>query len=203
MKVYELLNKARLALQAAPLKKSGHNKFAGYSYFELGDFLPAINNIFANLGLCSHISFASDLATLSVVAIEDNSKVDFTCPVAGAQLKGCHDVQNLGASITYIRRYLYVNALEIVEHDALEPTVGAEKASPKGAITPTKGVMDSLPAEEQEYLQELAMTVVDVLNNDSAAAANEAIKKENLDADQKTALWSLLDSKTRSALKKG
>ena len=36
MGVHKKLMEARIALQAAPLKKSGHNKFAGYQYFELG-----------------------------------------------------------------------------------------------------------------------------------------------------------------------
>jgi len=58
--VYAKLQKARMMLQAAPLKKSGHNKFAGYQYFELGDFLPTINQIFHELGLCSVVSFTKD-----------------------------------------------------------------------------------------------------------------------------------------------
>jgi hypothetical protein len=33
---------ARIRLQSTELKKSGLNKFAGYTYFELGDFIPAI-----------------------------------------------------------------------------------------------------------------------------------------------------------------
>jgi hypothetical protein len=36
-----------------------------------------------------------------------------------ASLKGCHEVQNLGAVETYIRRYLYQTAFEIVEADEL------------------------------------------------------------------------------------
>jgi hypothetical protein len=47
--IYDKLQQARIALQSMELKKSGHNKFAGYKYFELGDFLPAVNNIFGNL----------------------------------------------------------------------------------------------------------------------------------------------------------
>lgn len=123
MNVYKKLNQARVSLQSMTLKKSGQNKFAGYSYFELGDFLPAVNAIFADVGLCSHISFAADVATLTVVSVDDGSKIEFSCPLAEAQLKGCHPVQNLGASITYTRRYLYTNALEIVEHDPVDIAV--------------------------------------------------------------------------------
>ena len=40
--------------------------------------------------------------------------------MSSAALKGCHEVQNLGAVQTYLRRYLWVTAMEIVEHDALD-----------------------------------------------------------------------------------
>lgn len=40
MNIYKKLQKCRVDLQNSNLKKSGNNKFAGYSYFELGDFLP-------------------------------------------------------------------------------------------------------------------------------------------------------------------
>ena len=50
--VHKKLMAARMMLQNAPLKKSGHNKFAGYNYFELGDFIPTINQIFNEVGLC-------------------------------------------------------------------------------------------------------------------------------------------------------
>ena len=46
--------------------------------------------------------------------------------MAKAELKGCHEIQNLGASETYLRRYLYVAAFEIVEHDALDATTGMD-----------------------------------------------------------------------------
>ena len=120
MNVYSKLNVARIKLQNTELTKSGHNKFAGYKYFELGDFLPAINEIFNEVGLCGFISFGSDLATLTIASVDDGSSIVITSPMAEAQLKGCHPIQNLGAVETYTRRYLWVTAMEIVEHDALD-----------------------------------------------------------------------------------
>jgi len=120
MNVYTKLNKARIELQGIELTKSGHNKFAGYKYFELGDFLPTINKLFDKHGLCGVISFGKELATLTITSVDDNSKIEITSPMADAQLKGCHPIQNLGAVETYTRRYLWVTAMEIVEHDALD-----------------------------------------------------------------------------------
>ncbi len=126
MSVYPKLMAARLALQNTALTKSGHNKFAGYKYFELGDFIPAIQKIFNDLGLCGVISYTADIATLSIIDMEDNSKIEITSPMSTAALKGCHEVQNLGAVQTYIRRYLWVTAMEIVEHDAIDSSPGAD-----------------------------------------------------------------------------
>jgi hypothetical protein len=120
MSVYAKLNEARISLQNTELTKSGHNKFAGYRYFELGDFLPAVQDIFRNLNLCGVVSYTAEYATLTIVDIDDKSQIVITSPMGSAALKGCHEVQNIGAVETYQRRYLWVTAMEIVEHDALD-----------------------------------------------------------------------------------
>jgi hypothetical protein len=134
--VYSKLIAARTELQSMPIKKSGHNKFAGYDYFELGDFLPAIQNLFAKYGLVDIIQFSKDMAVMHLVDTADGSSVMFTSPMADAQLKGCHPIQNLGAVETYQRRYLYVTAMAIVEHDALESVTGSPNGSPAPAPKP-------------------------------------------------------------------
>ena len=136
MSVHKKLMQARVMLQSREMKKSGHNKFAGYTYFELGDFLPHIQSIFNEIGLCGVVSFASDIATLTIIDADDGSQMSLTCPMSSASLKGCHDVQNLGAVMTYIRRYLWTTALEIVEHDVLDATTGQDSPKPKAAPKP-------------------------------------------------------------------
>jgi hypothetical protein len=126
MSVYKKLQEARIQLQNTKLNKSGKNKFAGYEYFELGDFLPQIQNICQKIGLCGTVSFDQTMAYLTIYDVDgtDRGFVTFTSPMSSAALKGCHDVQNLGAVQTYLRRYLWTNAFEIVEHDALDATTG-------------------------------------------------------------------------------
>jgi len=199
-KVYEKLQQARVKLQNVELKKSGHNKFAGYRYFELTDFLPTVNAIFNELGLCHTLEFTSDLATMQVIDTVNGGVAKFTCPMASAQLKGCHEVQNLGASITYITRYLLVMALAICEHDALDATTGSEE--PKSAKPVTKDVFDTLDEQDQDEIRSYAADVIMLINKDQVGEAVEYINSLELDADWKTALWSQLDSKQRSAIKK-
>lgn len=137
MSALQKLMQARIKLQGQSLKKSGQNKFAGYSYFELSDFLPVVQQIFFDLQLAGVVSFAADQAKLTITDIEDSTAVEILTPMATAQLKGCHDVQNLGAVQTYIRRYLWVTALEIVEHDVLDGGNMGEPEKPQ--LTPNNG----------------------------------------------------------------
>ncbi len=124
-------------MQEKKLSKSGKNKFAGYEYFELQDFIPDVQTIFADVGLCPVFCVFADHATLTIFNTDSTSDaIMFTAPMAAAELKGCHPVQNLGASISYLRRYLYVNAMEIVEHDALDATTGRDTAAPKATPAP-------------------------------------------------------------------
>ena len=138
MSVYKKLQEARILLQNTKLNKSGKNKFAGYEYFELGDFLPQIQKICKDIGLCGVLSFNTDMAYLTIHDTDSEGFVTFTSPMSSAALKGCHDVQNLGAVQTYLRRYLWTNAFEIVEHDALDATTGgvepAKKPEPKPVV---------------------------------------------------------------------
>ena len=125
MSIYKKLQECRVALQAENLKKSGENKYSGYTYFELGDFLPKVNELMLKNGLCSVISFTSDEAVLTIIdADKPDDKLVFTSPMSDAQLKGCHNIQNLGAVQTYLRRYLWITAMEISEHDPLDAVTG-------------------------------------------------------------------------------
>jgi hypothetical protein len=189
---------ARIMLQNAPLKKSGHNKFAGYSYFELGDFIPTINSIFNEVGLCGVVSYDSEIASLTITDTDDGTNIIITSPMADANLKGCHPIQNLGAVETYTRRYLWVTAMEIVEHDALDSSAPIKEV----IITPTQGAMDNIPEDEQIYLKELAMDLIALCEKEEPKTAWVKLEAENLDDQQKIALWTLLPSKVRSALKK-
>ncbi len=197
--VHKKLMAARIMLQNAPLKKSGHNKFAGYSYFELGDFIPTINQIFNEVGLCGVVSYDTEIASLTITDTDDGTSIIITSPMAEANLKGCHPIQNLGAVETYTRRYLWVTAMEIVEHDALDSSAPIKEE--KIIITPTQGAMDTIPEDEQNYLRELAMELIALCEKEEPKSAWVKLEAENLDSEQKVALWTLLPSKVRSALK--
>jgi hypothetical protein len=198
MNVYQRLSLAREKFHALKLTKTGHNKFAGYYYFELGDFLIPALRVFREAGLCSHVTFDKDVATM-VIRCDDKPEDWFNIesPMGSAALKGCHEVQNIGAVETYQRRYLWVAALEIVEHDALDATTGKD-APNKDIHAPARLAFESLQPEQQDRMRRLSK---DVLMAHSPSQMIDVIDAADLDQDEKAGLWSLLDSKTRSAIK--
>lgn len=160
MSVHKKLMAARVKLQSVEMKKSGLNKFAGYSYFELGDFIPHVQVIFNDLGLCGVVTFNTEYAQLCITDVDDGTVIVITTPMAEANLKGAHPIQNLGAVLSYQRRYLWMAALELVEGDAVDsaPPVEAPKPvatqtpapAPKPAQKPVKQRPDPIPPQHVE-----------------------------------------------------
>ena len=152
MTVFEKLNEARLRFQNAGVKKSGQNKFAGYTYYELADILPFINHIANELKFCCVVNFTPELATLDFCDMEGDGRITFKSPMSTASLKGCHEVQNLGAVETYIKRYLYQNCFEIVENDVLDETMNpADNSEIETLIKKIKDNMSTMDAKQVEY----------------------------------------------------
>jgi hypothetical protein len=142
--VHRRLSKARREFHALSLKKSGKNTFAGYDYFELGDFLIPALKVFDDVGLGAYVSFDRETASMTIVDLDNpDDRIVLTSPMGSAALKGCHEVQNIGAVETYQRRYLWIAALEIVEHDALDKTTG--KTAPEYRLaSPLKRQIEDL-----------------------------------------------------------
>jgi hypothetical protein len=206
MSVHKKLMEARVLLFKSDLKKTGHNKFAGYMYFELSDFLPQIQEIFNAIGLCGFVSFGEDIAILEIVDIDDSSSLRITSPMKDANLKGAHAIQNLGAVQTYIRRYLWVTALEIVEHDALdssEPLKDNKVAPPReSAKSIAADVWSTLDPETQNFLTDISMEAIAAFNDGDLTEVCRLFYENNLTQEEQTGLWSRFDSKMRSAIKK-
>ncbi len=126
--IYQKLAKARAELKRKGIKQSGENKFVGYTYFDLADILPAITEIELENGILSVVRYGLETAMLTVYDAEKpEDYIEFTTPMSTAELKGCHPVQNLGAAQTYVRRYLYLAAYEVVEAEALDKSQGDPK----------------------------------------------------------------------------
>lgn len=144
--VYQRLQKARIGMLQKSIKETGRNTYADYAYLELDDFLPHAINLCELEGLCGYMSYGVELASLTIVNMDNPADtIIITTPMSKAALKGCHEVQNLGAVMTYIRRYLWITALEITEHDALDATANKKgDAKPESCADPA--IVENLKA---------------------------------------------------------
>ncbi|WP_405379366.1 ERF family protein [Phascolarctobacterium sp.] len=121
MNIYQKLQKMRVALQKRELKKSGYNDHKKFSYFELSDFLPHINEIQEEYNTLSLFEIGKECASLTIVDC-DNTELTlaFDIPIAELQIQGANTIQNIGGLTTYCRRYLYMIAFEIAENDEFD-----------------------------------------------------------------------------------
>ena len=124
----------RVELQKKNMKKSGHNKFANFDYFELADFLPTLNELMQKERINDIFTIQDNKARL--ILIKDNEKQEYEIPFVifdtpvnikkddktgeVREVKSMQDIQYLGALNTYYKRYLYLNAFGITDGDVID-----------------------------------------------------------------------------------
>jgi hypothetical protein len=149
--VFQKLLKARMSFLEKGIKKSGKNMNLAFTYFELEDIVPTATQIFQEIGLIALTNFSQDLATIQIVNTDNpEDSVTFCSPfkqiepiVSNTGKKATNEMQSLGASITYMRRYLYMIALDICEPDTIDANLSEDKPSAPEIptlkiVTPTK-----------------------------------------------------------------
>ena len=187
MSVHKKLMQARVKLLSVDMKKSGQNKFAGYSYFELGDFIPHVQTIFNDLGLCGVVTFNTEYAQLCITDTDDGTVIVITTPMAEANLKGAHPIQNLGAVLSYQRRYLWMAALELVEGDAVDSAPPVEAPKPVATQTPAPAAKPAQKPVKQrpdpippQHVEPAAWTIIVDAPDDAEAWVDMMVAANNL-----------------------
>lgn len=184
--VYQRLLMARSKFLDANVEKSGKNMHLSFKYFELEDIVPTAIRIFNEVGLISVVNFTPDVATMEIINTENpDESVSFVAPfnqiapiVSNTGKQATNEMQALGSSITYMRRYLYMIALDICESDSIDANLG-------------KGETASAPAAEKkapatpEQRQEVKENLTAPADNASALQIKglKAVLKKLKDAD--------------------
>lgn len=156
MNIYQKLLRARAMFLEVDVKKTGKNMNLSFKYFELEDIVPAAIRIFEEVGIMPVVNFTSDTATMTMVNTDNPEEtITFTSPfnqvspiVSNAGKQVTNEMMALGSSITYMRRYLYMIALDICENDDIDASAGtSSSSSPKAA--------PATPEQRQEVKKEL------------------------------------------------
>jgi len=218
MKVYQAINAIQYALSKIGITKEGRNtQGAGYNFRGIDQVYNTLSPLLAEHKLCILPRVVKSMQTerqsssnktliysyvtmeFDLVSSEDGSK--HTICTVGEAFDSGDKSMNKAMSAAY--KYAAFQAFAIpTEGDNDADAHTHEVAPSKVIITPSQGIADTIPPEEMQYLQELAVELIANVAEGNPKQALERVTLEKLEADQQVALWSLLDSKTRSAIKK-
>lgn len=158
MNVYQKLIEAREKFLNSDIEKTGKNMNLSFKYFELNDIVPSAIKIFKEIGLLPVVNFTSEIATMNIINVDNpDEQVSFVAPfsqiqpiISNAGKAVTNEMQALGSSITYMRRYLYMIALDICENDSIDANLGQPEKKNTAPATPEKReeIKDNLTASD-------------------------------------------------------
>lgn len=191
--IYQRLMQARIDFAKKNVKPSGYNGHADFEYYELKDIIPVANKVFADNDLMFTVTFSEGLCCgLVYDLLKKDEPIVFTLPhekIAEPAKFRMNEVQALGSEVTYLRRYVYMLALDIVDADTIDvadkedapvvkPAVKASPAKPKAeAPKPKTETAKAKVAKKEEPKEEPKAKVV-ISSAPKTPADRQAIKKE-------------------------
>ena len=198
----------RVKLQSSTIKKSGKNKYAGFEYFELADFLPKLNELMLEEQINDVFTIENEEAKLILRKGEESQEykipfVMFDTPLVFKkdknnnfvkdknneyiQIPSMQDIQYLGALNTYYKRYLYLNAFGITDGEIIDSMDNSDVSATTKAKTTSKTeimIQDSQKEiiknqfEKEEIIEYLAKLNKTKLSDLTLVEASELIKSK-------------------------
>lgn len=142
MKIYGKLQEVRCEIhnkiQSGEIEKGGFNSFFGAKggkYIELGDFISDAMALCKINGITPVFNFDGVQATLKFYSWDSEETLDFVAnfgEAAKIELGGdgrtkMSSMQKMGSCLTYARRYLWINALELAIPDEIDSAESSKK----------------------------------------------------------------------------
>ena len=154
--IHEKMSLIKKILSETKINKSGHNKFAGFHYHELSDFMQVINKLNEEYGVNDFVEINQAEQICKITLINTKDSKDFysvQVPYKEAEMLGkggapsnVDAIQRMGSTITYNRRYLYMTAYNIQESDGID---GNEPVDKKVSV-PQASAKATTPATQKQ-----------------------------------------------------
>ncbi len=192
MNVMQKLTRARLHFLNKKVAKSGKNMHLEFKYFELEDIAPTAIRIFANVGLTSFTDFSGETASMTILNADDPAEpgITFSIPyrenppiISSKGKEVTNPMQALEASITYLRRYLWMMVLDITEPDDIDANLGADTPDDNPEEAPKEKPKPPATPAERKTAKE-TMTNTDGAADELQIAALKTACKALLDKDE-------------------
>lgn len=227
--LYGKLKQIKVELRKVINTKSGYNVHNKFKYYQLEDFLPQILEAFSRYNIYNEYSIDTDLEIveertdfdgdgtphksvtkrpveyaylyLKNLDNEDDEMV-YRLKTAEASVYGAAAIQNLGAKITYMKRYIYMSLLDIVEPDAVDSAPQGETQTvpqntiqaPQPPVNYTTNVAEMHRAPEPVVMpQEQVVT-----NNVTIEPTGATSVEEPMTLETKTLIAQMLISKGKN-----
>lgn len=177
------LSKVQAEIESVNKDKQGY----GYKYADLGSCLQAVKKPLRNNGLSiSQLGTCDDTNKQMLVTLlmhESGQWLKSIFSVESVELKQCNSLQNLGASLTYMRRYALSAIIGLTQED--DDAQSLTKNSNKVKEDPIPSIAAEVRCLISEEKEQEAYALC-----------------ESLAISEKHKLWSLLNLEEREILKK-
>lgn len=200
MNAMQKLQIARVEFLNAGVKKTGKNISLEFKYFELEDIVPVAEAIFGKVGLLMVPTFGKEYASAKVYNCDDRGEepIVFEAPftqiapiISNSGKAVTNEMQALGSSITYMRRYLWQLVLDIIEADDIDASLGKDT---EGAPPAPKATKKAPVTTEQrtEIKKELTAPPAEAADEISVGDLKAVLKKLlELDSEQESFVQSI------------
>lgn len=216
----ETLNKSiiaiRVGLQKLNLKKTGHNSFSNFDYYQLEDFLPSLNELMLQEEVNDIFTIEDGYAKL--ILIKGDEKQEYKIPFTlfdtplnwkynkttqeNEQVKSMQDIQYLGALNTYYKRYLYINAFGITDGEIIDSMNNDNLTNKKGTEKVVKQETKEKMEDEVDFIIEKNYeTALEISGQNEKELLDyfKVEKREQLTNDQKQYAISVMNVKRKKA----
>lgn len=227
--LYGKLKQIKVELRKVINTKSGYNVHNKFKYYQLEDFLPQVLEAFSRYNIYNEYSIDTDLEiveertdfdeetnktykTVTKRPVEyaylylknldnEDDEMIYRLKTAEASVYGAAAIQNLGAKITYMKRYIYMSLLDIVEPDAVDaaPQGNApqpvQQAAPQPPVNYTTNVAEMHKAPEPVAMPQEQVVTNNVTIEPTTGATSV---EEPMTLETKTLIAQMLISKGKN-----
>ena len=176
MNIYEKMSNTRLFMQEEGIKKLGKNTFAKYDYYKLADINTVMNKGLQKFRLFTQIEVQTQIAILEIVNVDNpQEKVMYSMPFIEAEMKSASKIQSWGSSVSYLARYLILEAFQIgeaeVDVDSTEESEARAEAQKEPKKLSLKEEVVALCREKASENRTAVNSIVKKYNNNSIAVS--------------------------------
>jgi hypothetical protein len=180
----------------APALKTSTNPHFRSKYVDLAGCIEAVVDALnaAGIALIQRTSEDSTGVTVETVFVHESGEM-MECGKLHVPASK-QDAQGYGSALTYARRYSLMAAAGIAPEDD-DGNAASRTLTPKVSATKT----DLVPPNRMAVVADVAAAIDERMSANDLIGAFEEYSGIT-DVEEKTALWGMLDSKTRSSIKK-